>query len=170
MLNTAGSGYLTQEESSEIWQCVAEHGMIDSYVDITTAFTPAKADFTFTLPEKYTGLDDAVIGRIERFISRDFVKNGRDRQKVTYNKRVELNTDFQALWNKISQKTRYSVEFKTAELVTLAAEKVNTMAEIKSVQIEITKRERAIKESCLEGGKISSHLPNAQFRMKSIVS
>ncbi len=156
VLNTAGTGYLTQEESSEIWQCVAEQGLIDSYGDITTAFTPAKADFTFTLPEKYTGLEDAVIGRIERFLPRDFVKNGRDRQKVSYNKRVELNTDFQVLWNKISQKTRYSVEFKTSELVTLAAGKINIMAEIKPVQIEITKRDLAIKESGLEGGKITS--------------
>ncbi len=156
VLNIAGTGYLTQEESHEIWQCVAEQGMIDSYGDITTAFTPAKADFTVTLPEKYTGLEDAVIGRIERFLPRDFVKNGRDRQKVTYNKRVELNTDFQALWNKISQKTRYSVEFKTSELVTLAAGKVSSMAEIKPVLIEITKRDLAIKESGLEGGKITS--------------
>ena len=156
VLNTAGTGYLTQEESSEIWQCVAEQGLIDSYGDITTAFTPAKADFTFTLPQKYTGLEDAVIGRIERFLPRDFVKNGRDRQKVSYNKRVELNTDFQVLWNKISQKTRYSVEFKTSELVTLAAGKINIMAEIKPVQIEITKRDLAIKESGLEGGKITS--------------
>ena len=156
VLNTAGTGSLTQEESSEIWQCVAEQGMIDSYGDITTAFTPAKADFTFTLPEKYTGLEDAVIGRIERFLPRDFVKNGRDRQKVSYNKRVELNDDFQTLWDKISQKTRYSVEFKTSELVALASGKVNTMAEIKPVQIEITKRDLDIKESGLEGGKITS--------------
>lgn len=156
VLNTAGTGYLTQEESSEIWQCVAEHGLIDNYGDITTAFTPAKADFTFTLPDKYTGLEDAVIGRIQKYLPRDFVKDGRDRQKVTYNKRVELNDDFQALWNKISQKTRYSVEFKTSELVTLAAGKINTMAEIKSVLIEITKRDLEIKESGLQGGKITS--------------
>jgi type III restriction enzyme len=156
VLNTAKTGYLTQEESHEIWQCVAEQGLIDSYGDITTAFTPAKADFTFNLPKKYTGLEDAVIGRMENFLLRDFVKNGRDRQKVSYNKRVELNTDFQVLWDKISQKTRYSVEFKTAELVTHAAGKVNTMAEIKPVLIEITKRDLAIKESGLEGGKITS--------------
>ncbi len=156
VLNTAGTGYLTQEESHEIWQCVAEQGLIDSYGDITTAFTPAKADFTFTLPEKYAGLEDAVIGRIERFLPRDFVKNGRDRQKVSYNKQVKLNDDFKALWDKISQKTRYSVEFKTAELVTLAAGKVSSMAEIKPVLIEITKRDLAIKESGLEGGKITS--------------
>jgi type III restriction enzyme len=156
VLNTEGTGYLTQEESHEIWQCVAEHGLIDSYGDITTAFTPEKADFTFNLPEKYAGLEDAVVGRMQRFLPRDFVKNGRDRQKVSYNKRVELNDDFQALWDKIRQKTRYSVEFKTAELVTLAAGKVNTMAEIKSVLIEITKRDLEITESGLEGGKITS--------------
>ena len=156
VLNTAGTGYLTQEESSEIWQCVAEHGLIDNYGDITTAFTPEKADFTFNLPEKYTGLEDAVIGRMQKFLPRDFVKDGRKREKVSYDKRVELNDDFQALWNKISQKTRYSVEFTTSELVTLAAGKINTMAEIKRVLIEITKRDLEIKESGLEGGKITS--------------
>ncbi|MFZ4525427.1 MAG: DEAD/DEAH box helicase family protein [Chlorobium sp.] len=160
VLNTEGTGYLTQEESHEIWQCVAEHGLIDSSGDITTAFTPEKADFTFNLPEKYAGLEDAVVGRMQRFLPRDFVKNGRDRQKVSYNKRVELNDDFQALWDKISQKTRYSVEFETSELVTLAAGKVNTMAEIKSVLIKITKRDLAIKESGLEGGKITSSRTN----------
>ncbi|MEI6653050.1 MAG: restriction endonuclease subunit R, partial [Chlorobiaceae bacterium] len=156
VLNTEGTGYLTQEESHEIWQCVAEHGLIDSYGDITTAFTPEKADFTFNLPEKYAGLEDAVVGRMQRFLPRDFVKNGRDRQKVSYNKRVELNDDFQALWDKIRQKTRYSVEFKTAELVTLAAGKISTMTEIKPVLIEITKRDLEITESGLEGGKITS--------------
>ncbi|MBM3422627.1 MAG: DEAD/DEAH box helicase family protein [Chlorobi bacterium] len=157
VLNKEGSDYLSQDESSEIWQCVAEHGLIDSYGDITTDFTPDKPDFTFNLPEKYAGLEDAVLGRMQKFLPRDFVRDGRKREKVLYNKRVELNDDFRILWNKISQKTRYSVAFETSELVKLAAEKIGSMAEIKPVLIEITKRDLEIKESGIEGGKVTSN-------------
>lgn len=157
VLNKEGSDYLSQDESSEIWQCVAEHGLIDSYGDITTDFTPDKPDFTFNLPEKYAGLEDAVLGRMQKFLPRDFVRDGRKREKVLYNKRVELNDDFRILWNKISQKTRYSVAFETSELVRLAAEKIGSMAEIKPVLIEITKRDLEIKESGIEGGKVTSN-------------
>ncbi|NTW88037.1 MAG: DEAD/DEAH box helicase family protein [Desulfobulbaceae bacterium] len=157
VLNKEGTEYLSQEESSEIWQCVAEHGLIDSYGDITAAFAPDKPDFTFNLPEKYAGLEDAVLGRMQKFLPRDFVRDGRTREKVLYNKRVELNDDFRILWNKISQKTRYSVAFETSELVRLAAEKIGSMAEIKPVLIEITKRDLEIKESGIEGGIITSN-------------
>jgi len=102
-------------------------------------------------------MDKEVISRMKRFLPRDFVQNDRNRKKVSYNKRIELNPDFKLLWDKISQKTRYSVEFKTDELVKLAADKINKMAEVKKVQIEITRRDLEIKESGIEGGKITSN-------------
>lgn len=157
VLNPDKTSYLTQEESAEIWQVVAEQDLIDQYGDITQKFQPERLDFQLTLPEKYNGLESDVIGRIQRFIPRDFVKNGRDRQKVTYNKRVELNEEFKILWSKISQKTRYSVEFRTEELVTLAVSKIRQMAEIKQVSIEITRRNLELRESGLEGGRVTSN-------------
>ncbi len=61
------------------------------------------------------------------------------------------------LWNKIKQKTRYFVEFKTEVLIRLATQKIYLMAEIKEVRLEITKRDLEIKESGLEGGRITSN-------------
>ena len=78
-------------------------------------------------------------------------------KEVSYNKQIELNDDFKILWDKISRKTKYSLEFKTQKLIDLASEKINKMPEIKAVQIEITKRDLEIKESGLEGGKITSN-------------
>jgi type III restriction enzyme len=157
ILNKEGTTYLSQEESAEIWDCVAEQGFIDQYGDFTIGFKPDKADFRLELPEKYTGLEEAVINRMQKFLPRDFVIDARKRQRVSYNKRIELNPDFKALWDKISQKTRYSVEFETQKLIELASEKISKMAEIKAVHIEITKRDLEIKESGLEGGKITSN-------------
>ena len=42
-------------------------------------------------------------------------------------------------------------------MIELAASKIISMAEIKAVQIEITKRDLEIKESGLEGGRITSN-------------
>jgi type III restriction enzyme len=157
LLNADGTDYLTQEESKEIWSCVAKQGHIDQSGDFTEKFQPDKDGFTLELPGKYSGLEEGIVNRMRKFLPRGFVKDARKRQRVSYNKRIELNADFKTLWDKISQKTRYSVEFKTDKLIEGASTKIKNMAEIKPVQIEITKRDLEIKESGLEGGQITSN-------------
>lgn len=157
LLNPEGTNYLTQEESKEVWNCVFEQGLINQYGDFTDKFQPDKVGFKLVLPPKFAGVEEAVVGRMRKFLPRDFAKDARKRQNVSYNKRIELNPDFKILWDKISQKTRYSVEFKTEKLIEIASAKIKNMAEIKAVQIEITKRDLEIKESGLEGGLISSN-------------
>src|SRR3990170_2508397 len=157
LLNPAGTNYLTQEESKEVWGYVAEQGYINRNGDFTPAFQPEKAGFSLNLPEKYSGINEAVISRMQKFLPRDFVKDARKREHVSYNKRIELNPDFKMLWDKISQKTRYSVEFETRKLIELAAGKIRSMAEIKAVQIEVTRRDLEIKLSGIEGGRITSN-------------
>jgi type III restriction enzyme len=157
ILNSEGVAYLTQEESVEIWLCVKEQGLIDLYGDFTPGFVPDRVDFKFELPKKYAGLEAPVIERMKKFMPRDFVKDARKRQIIAYNKRIELNPDFKILWDKISRKTRYSVEFKTQTLIALASAKIKAMQEIKAIQIEITKRNLEIKESGIEGGRITSN-------------
>lgn len=61
--------------------------------------------------------------------------NSRNRERITYNKRVELNPDFQALWDKIKYKTRYRIEFVTEELIKKTVTKIKDMPEIKPVSI-----------------------------------
>lgn len=157
LLNMEGTNYLTQEESKLIWASLFDQELIDKDGDFTFSFQPDKAGFALELPEQFGGIEEQIIGRMKKFLPREFVKDARKRQKVTYSKRVELNPDFKELWNKLSQKTRYSVEFETQKLIDLAANKATEMPEIKAIQIEITKRDLDIKESGLEGGRITSN-------------
>lgn len=85
-----------------------------------------------------------------------YLENARKRQKVSYNKRVELNPDFKILWDKISKRTRYSVEFKTDDLIEHAVSKIKKISDILPVQIKVSKRSLNIKESGIEGGQISN--------------
>lgn len=156
ILHKDGFEYLNQEESKVVWLSVAENGYIDKQGAFTEKFQPDKAEIKLNLPEKFIGLENEVIDRLKSSMPRDFVKDGRQRKSVTYNKRVELNEDFQVLWSKISQKTKYSVEFKTIDLIRKAADKILRMAPIKKVQIITTKRALAVKSSGLEGGQIEN--------------
>jgi len=157
LLNPDGTAYLTQEESEVLWGMVAEQGIIDEYGNITEKFQPDSPDFSLQLPGPYGTIEEAIINRMRKYLGRDFVQNARKRQKITYNKRVELNEDFKELWNKISQKTKYSVEFETSTLIALAASKIKSMPEIRAVQIEITKRDLEITEAGVDGGRITSN-------------
>lgn len=56
LLNPAGTNYLTQEDSKEVWGYVAEQGYIDQHGDFTPAFQPEKAGFSLNLPDKYSGI------------------------------------------------------------------------------------------------------------------
>ena len=147
LLHADGTRYLSQDESAELWQHIKQRGYIDANGDFTPSFRPERADFSLQLPYQFSGMDEPVVARLKKFLPRDFAKDARKRQPVAYNKRVELNPDFKELWARISQRTRYSVEFKTDELVKLAVGKIKSMAETKAVQIEITKRDLEIRGS-----------------------
>ena len=155
LLNVAGTDYLSPDQSQTLWAHLQQQGLIDKEGGFTKMFIPAAAGFSLHLPDGFIGMDEAVLSRMKRFLPREFVQNERDRKKVSYNKCVHLNPEFKILWDKISQKTRYSVVFATVELVKKAVGKIKAMAAIKQVQLEITKRDLEIKESGLEGGKIT---------------
>ena len=143
-----------QEASEKIWEVLVDAGYLDQRGDITDRFTPEKAGFKLELPEEWEPLQAAITGEIKRYIFKDRVVNARDRRTVKYNKRVELNEDFKALWEKISRKTRYSVEFDTGELITRAVDKIKKMEKIRPVRLFIDKTEVDISEAGVEGGRV----------------
>lgn len=143
-----------QEASEKIWEVLVDAGYLDQRGDITDKFTPEKAGFKLELPEEWVPLQAVIAGEIKRYIFKDRVVNARDRRTVKYNKRVELNEDFKALWEKISRKTRYSVEFDTGELITRAVDKIKKMEKIRPVRLFIDKTEVDISEAGVEGGRV----------------
>ena len=58
------------------------------------------------------------------------IKNKRERQKINYRKGFELDPKFLEIWDKIKYKTKYSVAYKTDELIALAGKAVGEMSKI----------------------------------------
>lgn len=159
LLNPEGTAQITQEQSEALWKHLVSKGFIDKNGDFQEAFKPSAEGFSLDLPVEFADAEfgKSVLSRLNRFVPRDFAKDARKREAVKYNKRVELNPEFQELWKRISLKTRYSVEFKTDELVARAAAKVKEMPEIKAVRIETTKRTVELTESGVGGGRVTSN-------------
>ena len=69
------------------------------------------------------------------------ILNKRERRKGVFKGLKKLNPEFQILWDKIKNKTRYAVKFSTADLVARSAGELCGMPEIKAPFIRREKHE-----------------------------
>ncbi|MEK6749944.1 MAG: DEAD/DEAH box helicase family protein [Pseudomonadota bacterium] len=126
---------LSQEQSEQLWQALQDRGYLNEQGDISDAFNPLEKGFTLDVPEEFSSLRHAIADKLISYLFKGRVVDSRNKQPITYNKRVELNPDFQVLWEKIKHKTRYHIEFSTAELIEKAVKKIKEMADINPVSI-----------------------------------
>ena len=143
-----------QDKSERIWSALLEKEYIDKNGDITDNFDPKKEGFELKLPEEFVPIRAGITDEVKRHIFKNRIVNSRERRDVKYNKHIELNEDFKALWEKISKKTRYSVEFETDSLVKSAASNIATMNAISPTRILLDKTEVDITEAGIEGGNV----------------
>lgn len=136
-LGAAQAEPLGQEGSRQLWQALKAEGYLDAKGDITARFQPDDLYFQLQVPVAYQPLENEIIDTLRSFIFAGRIKDVRNRTTVTYNKRVELNPDFQALWDKISQKTRYAIAFDTQQLIDLASHKLQTMPFVQPVSLVV---------------------------------
>lgn len=66
-------------------------------------------------------------------------KNKQTRTAIKYRKGFEADPKFLEIWEKLKKKTTYRVDYKTDELITLAAKAIKDLPEIKSPSIRSTK-------------------------------
>jgi type III restriction enzyme len=143
-----------QETSGLIWNTLKDNGYLNSSGDITDKFNPAKEGFKLELPPEFEAMRPVIIDEMKRYIFKNRIVNARERKTLKYNKRVELNDDFKALWDKINKKTRYSVKFSTSDLISRAVEKIKKMEEIEPVKILIDKTQVGITHAGIEEERV----------------
>jgi type III restriction enzyme len=117
LINEDTDNIIGQDKSQKIWQTLVSNGYLDNQGNVTDKFNPEETGFKLELPPELEPMQGAITDEIQRYLFKNRVVNARERRTLTYNKRIELNEDFKTLWEKIKQKTRYSVEFATEELI-----------------------------------------------------
>jgi type III restriction enzyme len=150
-----------QKISEEIWQILVERGYLNADGDITAAFKPEEKSFKLNLPSELRPIRSDITDVMKRYIFKNrIVKSAAEKPTLKLNRKcIELNEEFKTLWERISKKTRYCVEFKTDDLVAKAVDKISKMEAIRPVQIFSTKTEVDINEAGVEAVReVDSHI------------
>src|SRR3990172_6129346 len=113
---------------------------------------------TVVANERYEDFAKALQKEIQEDCGVDFsgrVKDKGDRQKVNLRKGFEADPKFLQIWEKIKFQTRYSVDYKTDELITLTAKEIKRMPETLKPAIKSIKKKVVITGEGVDGVLIS---------------
>ncbi|MFS2083097.1 hypothetical protein ACCD01_31770, partial [Telluria sp. Tellsp99] len=89
-----------------LWNALVANGYLDGAGDVLAKFDPGNPHFDLEVPEEFFGLKAAIIDEISSRLFRNRIVDARERRELTFNKRVQLGPDFQALWDRIKHRTR----------------------------------------------------------------
>ena len=127
---------LDQKQSKEIFDYLKDNEYMTKGGKITQKFHQVVHNEEFCLPEKYEAFTDKVIKQIKSLSREIEIKDASTKIPVHLNKQVELSPEFQNLWNKIKQKTKYSINMDIDKLKRDAVERIKNMPRIKEDRID----------------------------------
>ena len=123
-INNAGgqTGHLGMEKSQELWRYLVTAGYIDSQGKIADQLRDALPDGSFTLPDEFEPLRDAITEKLRKAAGRIEVKKAEERRTAQPREAVLNSEEFKALWERIKHKTTYRVRFDNENLLKECAE------------------------------------------------
>lgn len=128
---------LSQKDSESIYDYLVENDYVTSSGKITNKYHQDKYDDKFVLPEQFESFTAKVIKRIEKLSKEIEIKDASTKIEVKLNKDVQLSPEFIALWDKIKQKTVYTVNMDMDRLKKEAVEQIQNMPTIKAEKIDV---------------------------------
>jgi len=120
--------------SKAIWQELIDNGYVSKTGELTNKFTPNVLGFELEIPDKYKKYEAEIKDTMLDYELRNNIKRDNP-QTVHFNKEILRNKDFNTLWDKINQKTTYSVSFSSQDLIKEASELVANMPRIEPVKV-----------------------------------
>ena len=128
-----------QDASKSIWDCLLAGGYLTRDGEVTEKFDPRDSDFELVLPDDLSELGPAIIDTVQSRLFKSRVVNAKERRVKKFNKHVQLNPEFEELWNRLKHSTRYRVQFDTDELIDKAVQRVNALDPIQPVRLSVTR-------------------------------
>ena len=125
---------LTQDESVKVHKILQEKGYIDKN-KATGKFFQDKQNGDFETTEEFKDFNKKIADEIEK-LSRDCMpKNAKEKVKVNRNNKVINSEVFNEIWQRINQKTIYSVCLPLDEMKAKAVEYIQEMDSIREERI-----------------------------------
>lgn len=127
---------LTQNDSQSIFKYLIDNDYMNKTGKVTTKYYQDVHNDTFVLPDRFESFTEKVVKQINGLSREIEIRDASTKVPVRLNKEVELSPEFQTLWNKIRQKTKYSVQMDIDKLKREAIEGIQNMPRIKADQID----------------------------------
>lgn len=101
---------------------------------------------------------------------KDLVKNARDKKKVSITKDLSYLQEFKKLWDKIKQKTTYSVQYDTNELVLQSIQAMKGMPSINKPVITSTRGQLKVTSEGIIGAlvEMNSHDIESEYTVPDV--
>ena len=128
---------LSQKDSESIYDYLVKNDYVTSSGKITNKYHQDKHEDKFVLPEQFESFTEKVIKRIEKLSKEIEIKDASKKIEVKLNKDVQLSPEFIALWDKIKQKTVYTINMDMDRLKKEAVEQIKNMPTIKAEKIDV---------------------------------
>lgn len=127
---------LSQKQSEEIYNYLVKNEYMTSKGKITTKYHQDKHNDKFVLPEQYESFTSKVMKRIDNLSREIEIKDASTKVPVKLNKEVQLSPEFVSLWNKIKQKTVYTINMDMDKFKKEAVEQIQNMPRIRPDKID----------------------------------
>lgn len=145
-----------QDASQTIVDSLKDNGYLTDEGRVTDKFDPRNSHFVLELPEELAHMRAQVIDELNKYVFKNRVVNAKEAPcTLKLRKNITLDPTFSDLWSKISQRTRYRVQFDTDELIKDTAQAIADMPVIKRTRITTTLYRQEVSRAGIEGEQIS---------------
>lgn len=144
----ASFGY---ENSEKVWEYLFQNNMIHANGKVTDELKEQIINDTLKVQEEFASLRNKIIEVIRKSVSKLNIKDSDKETPVTLNSAVYESKEFNELWDKIKNKTIYSINIDVDKLIKSCIDSIKIMPAITKQKLvqEISKIQ--IKKSGVEG-------------------
>lgn len=135
-----------QDVSRDLWEHLRDSGYLDLEGVVQPEFAPATDGFVLAVPAGMEPIRAEITDAISRYVFANRIVNAKKRQRVRFRKQVMLDSDFKALWDRISKRTKYRVSLSTDELVGAATRAIADAGPIEppKVRVQVVELEHSL--------------------------
>lgn len=141
---------LGQAGSGRLWTDLIEKGYLNKDGEILEKFDPKNPHFDLSIAPEFESAKAEIIDAISAKLFKNRVVNARERHTLKFRKEVQLSAEFEELWSRIKQKTRYRVAFDTDDLIAKSVARIAEIPKIEPVRIEMTRVDVSISDAGID--------------------
>ncbi len=112
---------------------------VDSKGQLTQKFHDDKQQGVLDFGEEYNEFKTDIVNRLDAVFNPDTIKpeDARRTREAKFDSKRFERKEFQALWNKINQKTYYTVDFKTDDLIKRAVIELDNRLQVSEISVRV---------------------------------